>query len=74
MCGSSENGIGIIASLIAAGAILLLAFAEKHAGAHAPAPAPHTLSAPATHVAIEMRPVTIDFDLTQARVSVEVNL
>jgi hypothetical protein len=73
MCGN-ENGLGIIMALIAAGAILIFTFAEKHWGAHAAAPAQHTLSAPATHVAIEMHPVTLDIDLTHARVALDVRL
>src|SRR5262249_32990420 len=59
MCGSSENGIGIIMGLIAAAAILVFAFAEKHSGAHAIAPAQHSISAPASHIALEMRPLTL---------------
>ena len=73
MCGS-ENGLGIITALIAAAAILVFAFAEKHGGLHAPAPAQHTISAPATHVAFELSPVTVDIDLANVRVSVEVSL
>jgi hypothetical protein len=73
MCGSEENGLGIIMGLIAAAAILVFAFAEKHGGAHAAQPV-HTISAPATHVAIEMRPVTLDIDLAHARVSLDVSL
>lgn len=75
MCGSEDNGIGIIAGLIVAAAILVFAFAEKHSGAHATMqPAQHSISAPATHVAIELAPVTLDFDLAHARVSVELSL
>ncbi len=74
MCGSGENGIGVIMGLIAAAAILVFAFAEKHSGAHAIAPAQHSISAPARHVALEMRPLTVDIDLATARVSVDVSL
>jgi len=73
MCGN-ENGLGIIMGLVAAGAILIFTFAEKHHwGAHAAQPA-HSISAPATHVALQLAPVTLDFDLANARVSVEVSL
>ena len=71
MCGESSNGI--IAGLIVAAAILIFAFAEKHSGAHTVQPAQHTISAPATHVAIEMRPVTLDIDLERGRASLEVS-
>ena len=74
MCGSEDNGLGIIMGLIAATAILVFAFAEKHAGTHAAAPAQHTISAPATHVAFELSPVTLDIDLAHARVSLDVSL
>ncbi|MBS0384252.1 MAG: hypothetical protein JSS00_02760, partial [Proteobacteria bacterium] len=50
MCGN-ENGLGIIAGLIAAAAILIFSFAEKHLGAHAVQPAPH--------VALQLAPVTL---------------
>ncbi|MFZ2030883.1 MAG: hypothetical protein WAU68_11280 [Vitreimonas sp.] len=73
MCGN-ENGLGIIMGLIAAAAILIFTFAEKHWGAHAALPAQHTISAPATHVAFELAPVTLDIDLANARVSVDVRL
>lgn len=72
MCGESSNGI--IAGLIVAAAILIFAFAEKHSGGHAAQPAQHTISAPATHVAIEMHPVTLDVDLERGRASLEVSL
>jgi len=72
MCGNGDNGLGIIAGLIAAAAMLLAAFAEKHASAHAPAQ--HSIGAAATHVAIEMRPVTLDIDLAHASASLEVRL
>jgi hypothetical protein len=74
MCGSGENSIGIIVGLIAAAAILIFSFAEKHAGAHAALPAQHTITMPAAHVAIEMGPLALDFDLANARVSVDVSL
>jgi len=74
MCGSEESKLGIITGLIAAAGILVFAFAEKHGGLHAPAPAQHTISAPATHVAFELSPVALDIDVAQARVSVEVSL
>ena len=82
MCGSGENGIGVISGLIVAAAILVFAFAEKHGGLHATAPAQHTISAPASapasapgaHVGLEMRPVTLDIDLATARVTVDVSL
>jgi hypothetical protein len=73
MCGN-ENGLGIVMGLIAAGAILIFTFVEKHSGAHAVQPARHTTSAPATHLALQLAPVTLDFDLANARVSVEVSL
>jgi hypothetical protein len=73
MCGN-ENGLGIIMSLIAAGAILIFAFVEKHSGAHAAQPPQQTISAPATHLALQLAPVTLDFDLARARVSVELSL
>ena len=74
MCGN-ENGLGIIMGLIAAGAILIFTFAEKHSGAHAvQQPAQHTMSAPAAHVALQLAPVTLDIDLASARVSLEVSL
>ena len=74
MCGNGENGLGIVMALIAAAAMLLAAFAEKHSGAHA-APAPHhTIGAGVTHVAIEMRPVTLDIDLAHASATLEVRL
>ena len=74
MCGN-ENGLGIIMGLVAAGAILIFTFAEKHHwGAHAAQPAQHAISAPATHVALQLAPVTLDIDVAHARVSVEVNL
>ena len=71
MC--SESGNGIIAGLIVAAAILIFAFAEKHSGVHAATPAQHTISAPATHAAIEMHPVTLDIDLERGRASLEVS-
>ncbi|MBI3437322.1 MAG: hypothetical protein HY054_01480 [Proteobacteria bacterium] len=74
MCGNEDNGLGIIMGLIAAAAILVFAFAEKHAGAHAAPPAQHTISAPATHVALELSPITLDIDLANARVSLDVRL
>jgi hypothetical protein len=74
MCGSGENGIGIIAGLIAAAAILIFSFVEKHSGVHATLPVQHTISAPATHLAIEMRPLLLDIDFANARVSLDVNL
>ena len=74
MCGN-ENGLGIITGLIAAGAILVFTFAEKHHwGTHAAQPAQHSISAPATHVALQLAPVTLDIDLVNARVSVDVSL
>lgn len=72
MC--SENSGGVIAGLIVAAAILAMAFAEKHSGAHAVAPVHHTISAPATRVAIAMPPLTLDIDLAHARVSLGVSL
>ena len=74
MCGNGENGLGIIVGLIAAAAMLMAAFAEKHQGAYAAQPAQHAISAPATHVAFEVRPVTLDIDLANARVSLDVRL
>jgi len=74
MCGNGENGLGIVMGLIAAAAMLLAAFAEKHSGAHTGSPAPHSISAGSTHVAIEMRPVTLDIDLAHASASLEVRL
>ena len=73
MCGNGENGLGIIMGLIGAAAMLMAAFAEKHSGVHAVQPQ-HTISAPSTHVAIEMRPLTLDVDLEHARASLEVRL
>lgn len=73
MCGNA-NGLGIIMGLVAAGAILIFSFAEKHHwGAHVQ-PTQHSISAPATHVALQLAPVTLDIDVAHARVSVEVNL
>jgi hypothetical protein len=74
MCGNGENGLGIVMGLIAAAAMLLAAFAEKHSGAHAPSSPQHALSAGVTHVAIEMRPVALDIDFAHARASLEVRL
>ncbi len=74
MCGNGENGLGIVMGLIAAAAMLLAAFAEKHSGAHAASPPQHALSAGVTRVAIEMRPVALDIDLAHARASLEVRL
>jgi hypothetical protein len=37
MCGSAFNGYGLIAGLVSAAAILVMAYAEKHGGAHADA-------------------------------------
>ena len=74
MCGNGENGLGIVMGLIAAAAMLLAAFAEKHSGAHAASAPQHAISAGATHVAIEMRPVTLDIDLAHASATLEVRL
>jgi hypothetical protein len=74
MCGNGDNGLGIIAGLIAAAAMLLAAFADKHSGAHAASAPQHAISAGATHVAIELRPVTLDIDLAHASASLEVRL
>lgn len=74
MCGNGENGLGIVLGLVAAAAMLMAAFAEKHSGAHAAAPVQHTISAPATHVAIEINPVTLDIDLAHASATLEVRL
>jgi hypothetical protein len=74
MCGNSENGLGIVVGLIAAAAMLVAAFADKHTSAHAAPASQHTISAPATHVAIQMRPVTLDFDVAHTRVSLDVSL
>jgi hypothetical protein len=74
MCGSGDNGLGIIVGLVAAAAMLMAAYAEKHQGARVAQPAQHAISAPATHVAFEMRPVTLDIDLAHARVSLDVSL
>ena len=41
MCGSGENVYGIVAGLVAAAAMLVMAYADKHGGDHAPAPAHH---------------------------------
>jgi hypothetical protein len=73
MCGSDEDGIGIITGLIAAAAILVFAFAERYGGAHAGAIVQHSISAPA-HVALEMGPLSLDIDLAAARASVDVSL
>ena len=75
MCGNGENGLGIVMGLIAAAAMLLAAFAEKHSSAQAPPQ--HAIAAGAAggaHVAIEMRPVTLDIDLAHASASLEVRL
>ena len=55
MCGNGENIYGIIAGLVAAAAMLMVAFADKHGGDHARAP---------THAAVvqavqEMSPISV---------------
>ena len=70
MCGNSPWGF-IIGGLILAAAMLLTAHPQS-AATHAP-PAVQT-NAPAAHVAFELAPITLDIDLANARVSVEVSL
>lgn len=70
MCGNGPWGF-IIGGLIIAAAMLLTAHPQS-AAPHA-APAVQT-NAPATHVAFELAPVTVDIDLANVRVSVEVSL
>jgi hypothetical protein len=55
MCGNGENAFGIIAGLVAAAAMLVMAFAEKH-GAHATAPA-HSAVAQAVQA---VSPISVD--------------
>jgi hypothetical protein len=73
MRGNVASRAGIIAGLIGALVMLVSAYAEKHLGAHA-APVQHTISAPVTRVSLRASPVTIDIDLANARVSLDVSL
>ena len=44
MCGSGENVYGIVAGLVAAAAMLVMAYTDKHGGDHAAAPAHHRVA------------------------------
>jgi hypothetical protein len=56
MCGNGESIYGIISGLAAAAAILIMAFAEKHGGAHEHA-LPH---AGAVHAVQNVAPVRLE--------------
>jgi hypothetical protein len=68
MCGNGENVYGIIAGLVAAAAMLVMAFADKHGGAHATAPAHHVV-AQAVQV---VSPISVD--IQRAGAHLDINL
>lgn len=71
MCGNGPWGF-IIGGLILAAAMLM---AGHPRGSVAAAPAQqHTIAGAAAHLAIEMRPLSLDIDFAHARVLLEVSL
>jgi hypothetical protein len=65
MCGNGENMFGIIAGLVAAAAMLVMAYADKH-GANAHAHAAHTV--------VAMSPVGVETHRENTRVVVTLRL
>jgi hypothetical protein len=71
MCGNSPWAF-IIGGLILAAAMLMTAHPQS--AATRAAPVQHTIRGPAAHVAIDLRPFTLDIDFAHARVSLDVSL